>query len=168
MGGRPARPGGGAGPAPWRKPGLGASGGGRGAAAGVPPVPNPAGGTDLPGRAARSFGEWAGDESPAPGHPPAGWSLLLGGGFFNLLANSASVTAHSFPPLASLPGGSVPASRCAFQVTWQSTFCGEDCTCCCWSVRLVELAGRLRWAKSFKNYTKYSDERKTQQTRPQV
>lgn len=81
MGGRPARPGGGAAPAPWRKPGLGASGGGRGAAAGVPPVPNPAGGTDLPGRAVRSFGEWAGDESPAPGHPPAGWSLLLGGGF---------------------------------------------------------------------------------------
>lgn len=145
---------------------AGARGRQRGTAPGVPPRRRQVGQTSPAGRCGPSA---SGQETKA---------LLQGThraiccccwvAFVNLLANSASITARSFPPLASLPGGSIPASRCAFQVTQQSTFCGKDCACCCPSVHLVELPGRLRWAKSFKISTKCSEERKTQQTRPRV
>lgn len=180
------RAGGGAGPgaapAARRKPGLRAGGGGGGRG----PSPSPVRGTDLP-----VTGRWDRQTSPAGQGgavlPRVGQEMkapLQGThraiccccwvGFvlfyfiFNLLANSASVSAHSFPPLASLPGGSVPGARCAFQVTRQSTFCDKTCTLCCLSVHLVELLGILRWAKSFKISAKYSRERKTQQAHSRV
>lgn len=135
-----------------------AGGGSRG-----PSRPRPAGPPPRQGGAVRDR-EWAGDESPAPGHPPGDSLLWLGGFGFVLFSvfwriNSVSAPAHGSPrppsPLGIAAGrlGSC-IQMCLSGHTAKHLFFGRDCTCCCLSVHLVELPGRLRWATSFKNDTK--------------
>lgn len=94
-----AGPGLGAAPAPRGKPGFGRGGVRR--RPGSLPAPGRRDGPSRQGRAVRYFREWAGDESPATGALSERICCCCWVGIFNLLTDSASVTAHSSlpPPL---------------------------------------------------------------------
>lgn len=138
-----------AGQGPGRKPGLGAAAKGQEEASPLD-------------RAVWSFREWAGDESSARGHPVVGDAMLCCVFFFNLLKIPLLLVLFIFPLLASLPDGCVPASKCAFQVTRQSTHCGKDGTGCCRCVHLLQPPAALRGTKSFKKHRKHFGESQTQ------